>query len=67
MYGAMIERGKIIDVQAEGYKIQSYTRDGLTTPFLKPLTDTTYEVGDFVYFFLFADGQGAILGKITEN
>jgi len=67
MNGAMIERGKIIDVQAEGYKVQSYTRDGLTTPSLKPITDTTYEVGDFVYFFLFDDGQGAILGRFTEN
>lgn len=63
MNGATIECGKVTAAQEEGYKVQSYTRDGLITPPLQPITQETYEVGDFVYFFLFDDGHGAILGR----
>lgn len=62
-YGATIERGFIIEVCEDGYKVKSYTRDGITTPALSAASGTAYEAGDRVYFFMFDDGNGAILAK----
>ncbi len=60
-YGAHIERGKITEVCTDGYRVESYSRDGLITP---PIPfETECAVGDWVYFFLFPDGRGRILGK----
>lgn len=65
MNGATIERGKVLSVQEEGYKIQSFTRDGLITPVIKPLITTDiYEIDDLVYFFLFNDGHGAVIARV---
>lgn len=61
---AAIERGVVVDAPEGGYKVQSYSRDGLITPAIPALTQDTYTQGDRVYFFLFDDGHGAILGKI---
>ena len=60
-YGARIERGKIYEVCSDGYKVESYSRDGLITPSLP--ADQTLEAGDWVYFFMFSDGNGKIIGK----
>ena len=60
--GAFIERGTILSASTDGYKVKSFDRDGIITPPIKPIsTDTTYTVGDTVYFFLFLDGTGKIL------
>ena len=61
---AAVERGVVVSVQESGYKVQSYSRDGLTTPALPALSLDTYAEGDKVYFFMFDDGHGAILGRI---
>jgi hypothetical protein len=62
---AAIERGIVVSAPEGGYKVQSYSRDGLITPVLPSLTQDAYTQGDKVYFFLFDDGHGAILGKIV--
>lgn len=60
-YGATIERGIIAEVSEGGYKVQSLTRDGITTPALPSISGAAYNAGDRVYFFVFDDGHGAIL------
>ena len=60
-YGAAIERGRIISAEDDGYRVMSYSRDGITTPLLPAISDATYKVDDRVYFFVFEDGHGAIL------
>jgi hypothetical protein len=62
---AAIERGVVVSASEGGYRVQSYSRDGLITPAIPALTLDTYAQGDRVYFFLFDDGHGAILGKIA--
>ena len=91
-YGARIERGKIVKKSGSKYKVESYDRKGITSPFIeaidgKPTVSVhathdkggesvsetlngnvkvpEYNTGDIVFFFLFADGTGAILGKIS--
>ena len=59
--GAVIERGKILSVTANGYTIASFDRNGIETPPIKAVGDTTYTVGAMVYFFMFPDGTGKIL------
>lgn len=75
-----IERGKIVEKDGLKYKVESITRAGVTSRFLRsvnyyvkeregdPVADNKYEyqVNDEVYCFLFADGRGMILGKIEE-
>lgn len=60
-YGTTIERGQIVEADEDGYKVASFTRNGITTPALSTIGGTTYQVGDRVYFFVFDDGHGAIL------
>lgn len=62
-YGATIERGIVAVACEDGCKVQSLTRDGITTPALPSVSGTAYKVGDRVYFFVFDDGHGAILAK----
>ena len=73
-YGAPIERGAIVSIEGNVYRIASYSRDGVTTPPIKAITDfdiyqdgvpvRRYGAGDKVYFFMFDDGNGMILGKL---
>jgi len=60
-----IERGKIVEAKDGGYKVESYTRGGVTSRFLDPGT-VVCATGDEVYFFMFPDGRGMILGKIER-
>lgn len=60
-YGATIERGTICAVTDDGYKVQSLTRDGITTPALPSLCGDSLKTGDRVYYFMFDDGHGAIM------
>lgn len=61
---AAIERGIIQSATDEGYTIASLDRKGIETPPVRPMGDETYSVGDKVYFFLFRDGTGRIIGGI---
>ena len=62
---AQIERGRITQAGGGLYKVSSYGRSGLTTPGLPPMDpQASYQVNDKVYFFMFDDGHGMILGKI---
>lgn len=60
-YGAAIERGEVAEASADGYRVRSMTREGITTPIIPAIGDAEYAVGDRVYFFIFEDGHGAIL------
>ncbi len=63
-YGAVIERGTIKSTGTGGYIVSSLDRDGIETPEIGPVTENeTYAVNDRVYFFLFPDGNGKIIGK----
>lgn len=65
-YGAPVERGRITAAENGRYRVASITRAGITSPPIKPLfRDSAYEVGEIVYFFLFSDGDGLILDRIT--
>lgn len=60
-YGANIERGIIVEVCEDGYKVQSLTRDGIMTPAIQSVSGASFEAGDRIYFFMFDDGHGMIL------
>lgn len=62
-YGASMERGIVLREEDGGWRVQSLTRPGITTPPLFALCGSV-QAGDLVAFFLFSDGQGAILGRI---
>lgn len=63
--GALIERGAIEKIEAGGYRVESITRPGISTPALKSLVaGETLVPGDQVYFFLFPDGDGLIIAKL---
>ena len=73
-WGARIERGTIDEVSGKKYKVKSLSRDGVKTPWIEVLSikptlygdvyvPTEYKSGDMVYYFMFPDGHGAILGK----
>lgn len=59
----MVERGRVIEVSERGARVESFTRVGIVAPPLSALTGEMVELGDFVYFFLFEDGTGMILGR----
>lgn len=59
--GAIIERGKVLTAADGGYTVQSLDRDGIVSPPIQPIDDSTYTVNDMVYFFLFRDGTGKII------
>lgn len=62
---ARIERGEIVKAEDGKYFVRSYGRDGLTTPGIPALIAAMvpFTVGEKVYFFLFDDGHGAIIGR----
>ena len=59
--GAFIERGKILTATGGGYTVQSLDRDGIVSPPIQPIDNSTYTVDETVYFFLFRDGTGKIV------
>ena len=69
-YGARVERGRLKGKQGERFTVESFCRPGIVTPPLKAIPaceeemPVPYAVGDKVYFFVFADGGGAIIGRI---
>lgn len=64
IWGAKIERGRIMALDAGKYDIESIDRQGVRVFGLKAMDGGTYKVRDAVYFFTFDDGHGMILGKI---
>ncbi len=59
-YGAMIERGVIVELDPNGYIVKSLDRDGITSPPLQKICEDELSVGDTVCFFLFNDGTGRV-------
>lgn len=62
---ARIERGIVLKKQGSLYTVKSYGRDGLVTPEIAALAGggEPYSAGEKVFFFLFDDGDGRILGR----
>ena len=75
LYGAAIERGEITAIEEGEYRIRSLSRSGIETPPIPAIEWTIgtedgdrtirakYETGETVYFVLYEDGTGVILGK----
>jgi len=63
-YGAMIERGIVTGAENGGYTVESHDRAGVTTPPITGILQELYAAGDRVFFFLFEDGDGKIIGKM---
>lgn len=63
-YGAFVERGKVTAAEHNGYIVASSERPGVTTPPIKGINNENYSAGDRVFFFLFNDGDGRIIGKL---
>ena len=58
----LIERGKIIESEPEGYRVASLDRDGIETLPLRPLEESrSFLDGDIVCYFVFPDGTGRII------
>lgn len=62
-YGARIERGTIKEVTADGYRVESFDRRGIITPPIPASGGAAFENGATVYFFVFEDGRGLIIGE----
>ena len=61
-----IERGEISEVKSGPlYRVKSYTRDGVITRWIEA-AQGEYEEQDKVYFFMFDDGRGMILGRMID-
>lgn len=65
LYGALIERGIILSEESAAYTVKSLDRDGVVTP---PITAINggYDPGECVFFFLFRDGTGKIIGSVED-
>lgn len=61
----MIERGKILKQEKNGYTVTSLDRNGIITGPLKAMNSEKYTTGEMVYFFSFRDGTGGILGTVS--
>ena len=65
-----IERGTIREKDEHLYRVESATRTGAVTRWIgaigEGVQETEYSVGDGVYFFMFDDGRGMILGRMED-
>lgn len=59
------ERGKVYGKDDKLYKVGSHTRDGIMTRWIEAVQGQ-YDIGDDVYFFMFDDGRGMILGRMID-
>ena len=68
-YGCLkvgFERGKVCGKKTGPlYKVESYTRDGIVSRWIEAVQGE-YQIGDNVYFFMFDDGRGMILGRMID-
>lgn len=67
MYGAVIERGRVISAKDGKAIVETLERRGIVSLELRAMDGESLAVGDHVYFFLFSDGHGCILGKEPEG
>lgn len=63
------------------YKVKSATRDGIVSRWMESVNanineyqdkppeevKAEYYVGDLVYYFMFSDGRGMVLGKVRKD
>ena len=63
------------------YKVESATRDGIVSRWMESVNanineyrgdppqevKAQYSVGDLVYYFMFSDGRGMVLGKVRKD
>lgn len=63
MKGAEIHIGTVIKTDNGTYIIKSITEYPMETPAIKALDNQTYNAGDRVFYFLFDNGYGAVIGK----
>ena len=73
--GARIERGTQKKLVSDGWIVASLDQKGIETQPMQPmeilkltgtiegLSKTVYQAGDRVYYFVFPDGTGRIIGK----
>ena len=64
-YGALIERGLVTKATESGYVVESSDRKGVVSPPITGITNEIYSAGDRVFFFLFDDGDGLIIRKMS--
>ena len=76
--GASIERGEITESADGWYVVRSSTRSGIETRKIRAINEYLWEdtwthsekyryaEGDKVFFFIFGDGRGLILGKCEQ-
>ena len=77
-----IERGTIKEKKAGPYyKVESMSRDKIKTRWIRSINEYIveyegepprerkfqYDIGDEVYYFMFPDGRGMILGKMERG
>lgn len=66
-----LERGRIREVREDGdgwvYKVESYTRDGILTRWIEAVGGEEMAQGTDVFYFMFADGRGLILGRARKD
>ena len=79
--GALIERGKIFAREGTRYKVVSLDRPEVVSRWMRAssffvneredeegsVIRYSYAVGDPVFFFMFPDGRGLILGRIEAE
>lgn len=67
-WGTRIERG-VIRRKTEApdgmrYAVESYDRPGITAINMRSMINPDAEIGERVYFFMFDDGLGLIIGRL---
>lgn len=62
-HGSALERGRVVGIENEKYRVESLDRPGLKSKAMKVFSGETLTEGDSVFFYLFADGDGIILCK----
>jgi len=68
--GAAFDRGKVIEKRIrdrQQYKMESYNRKGVQSRWMEAVGNADYLVGDEVYYFMFPDGRGMVLGSMSRD
>lgn len=60
-----IDRGRISGKDGTLYRVESYTRGGVLSRWIEAVQGE-YALNDSVYFFMFDDGRGMILGRMID-
>lgn len=65
-YGAPVERGRVLEIESELATVASDSRPGLIARALPITNGVTVSVGDTVFFCLFEDGAGFVMGLCAK-